>query len=311
MPGPIRLVGDAARAPCGTMAAMRLGVVIPQLRPWRQLAADFRAMEEVGYDAAYVYDHLTHPTAPGQWLGDGFTTLAAAACVTEHIELGPLVASATMHSPVSLARRSTTVQDVSGGRLVLGLGAGSPREALADRGETLTPRQMFERFRDVVVGVRAVWDGATEWTGETRSFSGLQTLPLPEGATRPFLLLAAHGPKAMALAAEHADGWNTYGGPDSVELAPDAFWDSVRGQGERFTDACERVGRDPGEPRRSLLLGYGSVRPTASVAAYDDAIGRAAELGFDEVVVYGPFGEPGSRFWSDVDVHAEVVAARR
>jgi len=286
---------------------MRLGVVIPQLRPWNQLAEDFRQMEAIGYDAAYVYDHLTHPTAPGQWLADGFTTLAAAACVTERIELGPLVASATMHSPVSLARRAMTVQDVSGGRLVLGLGAGSPREALADRDETLTPRQMFERFSDVVRGLRAVWDGATEWAGETRSFSGLQTLPAPSGARRPFLLLAAHGPKALALAAEYADGWNTYGGPDSDELAPDAYWASVRAQSERFTEACQRIGRDPDQSRRSLLLGYGSVKPAASVAAYQDAIGRAAEIGFDEVVVYGPFGEPGGRFWSDLDVHAEVV----
>src|SRR3954452_13111393 len=105
---------------------MRLGVVVLQTRPWRQLAADFRLMEELGYDAAYVYDHLTHPTAAGGWLADGFTTLAAAAGVTTDIGLGTLVASATLHSPVSLARLAATVDDVSGGRLVLGLGAGSP-----------------------------------------------------------------------------------------------------------------------------------------------------------------------------------------
>ena len=56
---------------------MRLGVVVMQTRPWRELAGDFRLMEEVGYDAAYVYDHLSHPSAAGGWLGDGFTTLAA------------------------------------------------------------------------------------------------------------------------------------------------------------------------------------------------------------------------------------------
>ena len=67
---------------------MRLGVVVMQTRPWRQLAADFRLVEELGYDAAYVYDHLTHPTAAGGWLADGFTTLAAAAGVTDRIDLG-------------------------------------------------------------------------------------------------------------------------------------------------------------------------------------------------------------------------------
>jgi len=142
---------------------------------------------------------LRPPHAPhrrGEWLADGFTTLGAIAAVTNRIELGTLVASGTMHSPVSLARRAGTVQDVPGGRMVLGLDQ--------------------------------VWTGATEWTGPARSFSGLQTLPLPDGAEPPFLLLAAHGPRAIALAARHGDGWNSYGGPDSVQLEPEDYWRSVR-----------------------------------------------------------------------------------
>ena len=290
---------------------MRLGVVVPQTRPWGQLADDFRQMEELGYDVAYVYDHLTHPTAVGEWLADGFTTLAAAAQVTSRIELGTLVASATMHSPVALARRAGTVQDISGGRMVLGLGAGSPREGLADRGETLTAGQMYGRLEDVVTGLQRVWAGDSEWSGRGWSFSGVETLPLPAGAVPPFLLLAAHGPKALALAARFGDGWNTYGGPEAVALEPDDYWATLAAQSSRLEDACAAIGRDPAELRRSVLLGYGTVRPAESVGAYQDALGRAGELGFDELVVYGPFGEPGSRFWSDLDVHAEVLAARR
>src|SRR3954454_12403852 len=108
------------------MTDMRLCVVMPQTRPWREVAAEFTWAEELGYDVAYGYDHLTHPTAAGGWLADGFTTLAAAAGATERIELGPLVASGTLHSPVALARLAATVQDISDGRLVLGLGAGAP-----------------------------------------------------------------------------------------------------------------------------------------------------------------------------------------
>ncbi len=290
---------------------IRLGVVVTPVRPWAQLAEDFRSMEDVGYDVAYVYDHLTHPTAVGQWLGEAFTTLAAAAGVTRRIELGTLVASATLHSPVSLARRAATVQDVSGGRLVLGLGAGSPRCAMADRGEEVTPAQMFGRLRDVVEGMAEVWEGATAWQGRTRSFSGLQTIALPEGTTRPFLLLAAHGPQALRLTAERADGWNTYGGPGAVELAEEAYWGLLAEQVRRAEDACAAVGRDPATLRKSLLLGYGTVRPTASVAAYDDAIGRATELGFDELVVYGPFGAEDDPFHSDLEVHLEVLSQRR
>lgn len=285
-----------------------LGVVVVQTRPWRQLAQDFRVAEELGYDAAYVYDHLTHPTAPGEWLGDGFTTLAAAAGVTERMRLGPMVASATLHSPVALARRAGTVQDVSGGRLVLGLGAGSPLCARADRGKSLTPGQMSERFRDTVEGLKAVWAGQTQWTGRATSFTGLETLPLPEGVAPPPLVLAAHGPKALELTARHADGWNTYGGPSAARLPAQEFWQAVRAQVAGLREACDRVGRDPAQLRRSLLLGFGEVRPTRSVAAYREAIDRARELGFDELIVYGPWGEPGGRFGSEISVHAEVLA---
>ncbi|GAA1960415.1 LLM class flavin-dependent oxidoreductase [Nocardioides panacihumi] len=290
---------------------MRLGVVVLQTRPWRQLAADFTLMEELGYDAAYVYDHLTHPSAAGGWLADGFTTLAAAAGVTDRIELGPLVASGALHSPVALARLAATVQDVSGGRLVLGLGAGAPGCALADRDEDVTGGQLSARLADVVEGLEAVWGGAAEWNGRRMSFSGVETAPLPPGVDRPFLLLAAHGPRALALAARHADGWNTYGGPGSTVLDPEGFWGAVRDQSARLEDACVAEGRDPATLRRSLLLGFGTVRPTASVEAYRDAMGRAEELGFGELVVYGPFAEPGDHFHSTLDVHAEVLADRR
>ncbi len=121
---------------------MRLGAIVLQTRPWHELAADFRRIEEIGYDVAYVADHLTHPTLPGRWLGDGFTTLAAAAAATTSLELGTLVASATYRTPVTLARVGATLADVTGGRLVLGLGAGSPHCAAADRAAHPTPKEM-------------------------------------------------------------------------------------------------------------------------------------------------------------------------
>lgn len=285
---------------------VRLGVVIPQMRPWRELAVDFAWAEATGYDVAYVYDHLTHPTAAGGWLGDGFSTLVAAACATRTMELGTLVASATLHSPVALARLAATADDVSGGRLVLGLGAGSPRCALVDRDESPTPAEMSRRLADVVTGLRAVWDGAESWQGQTRGFSGIETLPLPPGATPPFLMLAAHGRRALELTARYADGWNTYGGPGATTLEPDEYWSVVQAQVARLGEACEAAGRDPRDLRRSLLLGYGTVRPTVGVAAYLDAVERAEALGFDEVVVYGP-GTAGERFASDPDVHAEAL----
>jgi alkanesulfonate monooxygenase SsuD/methylene tetrahydromethanopterin reductase-like flavin-dependent oxidoreductase (luciferase family) len=285
---------------------MRLGVVIPQTRPWRELSKDFQWAEDVGYDVAYVYDHLTHPTAAGGWLADGFSVLAGVAATTSRIELGTLVASATLHSSVALARLAATVDDVSGGRFVLGLGAGSPRCAQADRGEAPTQGEMYGRLVDVVEGLVAVFDGATDWAGATRSFSGLETTALPAGATRPYLMLAAHGPRTIELTVRHADGWNTYGGPNSSLFEPDDYWEAVAAQAAGMTEACERQDRDPADLRRSLLVGYGRVRPTESATAYVEVAERAAALGFHELVVYGP-SSPGEGFASDPAVHADAI----
>jgi alkanesulfonate monooxygenase SsuD/methylene tetrahydromethanopterin reductase-like flavin-dependent oxidoreductase (luciferase family) len=290
---------------------MRLGAIVLQTKPWKQLAEDFRSIEQVGYDVGYVYDHLTHPTAVGQWLADGFTTLGALAASTSRIELGTLVASAAYRSPVPLARVGATLDDVTGGRLVLGLGAGSPLCAAADRAAHPTPREMADRYADLVEGLRAVWSGSADWRGRTTGFEGLQTLALPEGGSAPFLLLAAHGPRGFDLAACHGDGWSTYGGPAAVALPRVDYWTAVAAQQASVTAACERRDRDPASLRRSLLLGFGVDQPVASVAAFTEAAERAEGAGFDELVVYWPDGEPGGRFWSDREVHADGVAAVR
>lgn len=290
---------------------MRLGAIVLQTRPWKELAEDFRRIEEVGYDIAYVADHLTHPTLPGRWLGDGFTTLAAAAGVTSTLELGTLVASAAYRTPVTVARAAATLADVAGGRFVLGLGAGSAHCAAADRGAHPSAREMSDRYADLVEGLREVWSGTTEWRGRSAAFEGLQTRALPEGATAPFLLLAAHGPRAFDLAARAGDGWSTYGGPSAVALPVEDYWAALARQQAAVDAACARHGRDPAELRRSLLLGFGSDRPAASVAAYTEAVERAEDAGFDELVVYWPDGDPGDRFHSDPQVHADGVAAVR
>ncbi len=287
---------------------MRLGAMVLQTRPWQQLSEGFRDIEQVGYDVAYVADHLTHASMPGQWLGDGFTTLAAAAVVTSRLELGTLVASSAYRTPVPLARAAATVADISGGRLVLGLGAGSAACAAADRAAHPSLREMTQRFGELVEGLREVWRGAADWRGEALAFDGVETLPLPPGTTPPHLLLAAHGPRGLDLVARSGDGWSCFGGPGVAELSTSDFWTRVSDQSAALTAACERRQRDPASLRRSLLLGFGKLRPAESVAQFLDAVGEADEAGFDEVVVYWPDGESGDRFWSDPEVHAEALS---
>lgn len=291
------------------MTLSRISVVIPPMGPWSEQSRWYRWAEDVGYDVAYTYDHLTHRTAVDLWLGEAFTTLTAAAASTQHIRLGTLVASAVFRRPVALARIAMTVQDVSGGRLVLGLGLGAPDCEVADHGERIPLGAMADRFTDVVHGYLATLGGATEWEGATMAFGGLQSSPAPEGVIPPELLLAAHGPRALRLAAALADTWNTYGGPNSTQLDDDEYWALLGAQAAGFDEQCAKVGRDPSEVRRSVLLGFGRVRPTSSVDAFTDAAARAEEMGFDELVVYGPASSAG--LGSDPAVHERALARLR
>src|SRR6478735_1396754 len=163
------------------MALSRISVVIPPMGPWLAESEWYRWADAVGYDVAYTYDHLTHRTADDLWLGEAFTTLTAAAACTERIRLGTLVASAVFRRPVALARVAMTVQDISGGRLVLGIGLGAPDCERADRGAPRALGAMADRFADVVHGYLAAAGGATDWQGATMSFSGLQSTAAPEG----------------------------------------------------------------------------------------------------------------------------------
>lgn len=291
------------------MSLSRLGVILPPVGPWSAQARGYRWAEEVGYDVVYTADHLTHPTFPGSWLGEAFTTLTAAAAVTERIMLGTLVASAAFRSPVSLARVAMTVHDISAGRLVLGVGMGAPFCAEADRGVIESVGECSTRYADVVRGYLAVLDGATDWQGDATAFGGLQTTARPEGVGTPELVLAGHGPRSLALAAAHAGTWNTYGGPGTADLDADEFWQLLGRQIEGFAEACDRQGRDPASVRRSVLLGFGRVHPSESVGSFLDAAERANALGFDDLVVFGsPWADGEPR---DLEVHEQALAQLR
>jgi hypothetical protein len=166
---------------------------------------------------------------------------------------------------------------------------------------------MADRFAELVEGLRRVWSGEADWHGDALAFEGLETLPLPVGGAAPHLLLAAHGPRGLDLVARWGDGWSTFGGPGVNELSDEEFWTTVHEQVTAVSAACERRQRDPATLRRSLLIGFGTLRPAESVEGFLDAVGRADQAGFDEVVVYWPDGEPGGRFWSDTEVHTEAL----
>ncbi len=289
---------------------MRLGVFGPWLEPWSTGKTTWQHLEHIGFDVGYLGDHLTHPSIEGRWLADAYTTLAAVAQVTARMDLGTLVSSTVIRHPAPLARAAATLQDLSNGRFVLGLGSGAPAdEKVMGLGAGVT-KHRFERFAETVEAVTALWAGASSWEGQWVRTHGVVPLPAAPGQQAPRLMIAAHGPRALDLAARFGDGWSSYGGIHAASMDEEDFWSAVSEQSQAFTRACDQAGRDPRTARRSILLGYGNVQPLASVGAYVAAVDRAAQAGFDEVVVYWPWpaSKPGDRFWADPDTIAAAVA---
>lgn len=280
---------------------MRLATIHLQTLSWPDLARELGDAEAAGVDTAYVADHLDHPTMHDSFIADAWTTLGAAAQVTSRLDLGTLVASSSFRSPLTLARAAATVQEVSGGRCVFGLGAGTPADAEAALHTTPRAADLTRRFAETVAELDRIFRGEQP---------GIGSLPAAPGRGRPFLMLAAHGSQGFDLVARYADGWSTYGGGLGVGLDPTAYWSLLAEQSRAVDQACDTVGRDPARLRRSLLLGYGTIRPVESVATFRDCLARAEEAGFDELVVYWPRGAEGTRFWADPGVFAECLSAR-
>ena len=140
------------------------------------------------------------------------------------------------------------------------------------------------------------------FAGQHYTLTDAWCAPKPVQQPRPPFVLGGQGEKRMLpIVARWADQWN-FPGITAADLAPKL---------EVLHRCCAEIGRDPGTATRSLLLGFGAVLPTASVAAYEEAAERAGALGFDELVVYGPHASGGERFRSDPAVHEQAVSRIR
>ncbi|MEV4638802.1 LLM class flavin-dependent oxidoreductase [Actinoplanes sp. NPDC049548] len=265
---------------------MRIGIVILPEERWSAARHRWARAEEYGFDHAWTYDHLGwRDLVDGPWF-DAVTTLTAAATVTEGIRLGTFVASPNFRHPVHFAREALAMDDVSDGRLLLGVGAGGigfDAEVLG--AAPLTPRERVDRFTEFVeLFGRLLTEDHVSYEGAYYRAMDARTLPGPLQQPRPPLILAANGPRSLTLAARHGDGWVTTGaqGLDDQET----WWRSVREAGDRFTAALERAGRPHAD--RYLSLDSAPVYSLSSPETFEEAVGRARELGFTDVMVHWP-----------------------
>jgi alkanesulfonate monooxygenase SsuD/methylene tetrahydromethanopterin reductase-like flavin-dependent oxidoreductase (luciferase family) len=282
--------------------------------PWGETVERVRRIEAMGYDHVWTYDHLSwrryrdrpwHAAIP--WL----TGLAAA---TSRVRLGTLVATPNFRHPVNLAKEAMTLDHVSAGRLVLGLGAGGTGfdatvlGGIGGReGEVPTPGQRAARFEEFVdVLDRLLRSPAVSHRGDWYTVDEARMLPGCVQQPRLPLAIAAGGRRTLALVARHADAWITYGDPAYRDTTPAGVDRAVRSQLGTLTSACEAIGRDAGEIERIYLIGNTDERPLASVDAFVDFAGRFAELGFTDLVFHHP--RPDDPVWTEPEKIVETLA---
>ncbi|MFD7027629.1 LLM class flavin-dependent oxidoreductase [Streptomyces sp. NPDC059917] len=291
--------------------SLRLSTVILPVRRWHEGGRDqWVRAEELGFHTAYTYDHLSWRTfRDGPWFG-AVPTLTAAAAATGRMRLGTLVTSPNFRHPVTLAKDLMSLDDISGGRITLGIGAGGNGfDATALGQEAWTPRERADRFAEFVPLLdRLLTEESVTYEGTF--YSADQARNIPGCVQRPRLpfAVAANGPRGLKLAARHGQAWVTTGDPKLFEAGTaEQSVQALRGQIEKLGKACAEIGRDPESVEKILLTGFTPEANTmlSSLDAFVDFVGRHRELGFSELVIHAPI--PDSDFAADQDVFEKIA----
>ncbi|MET8622480.1 LLM class flavin-dependent oxidoreductase [Kitasatospora sp. NPDC004669] len=287
---------------------MRLSTVILPIHRWGEGQKIWRRAEELGFHAAYTYDHLSWRSFREEpWFGS-VPTLTAAATATERLRLGTLVTSPNFRHPVTLAKELITLDDVSGGRVTLGIGAGGTGfDATALGQQAWSPRERADRFGEFLPLLdELLRSDAT--TREGAYYSAVEARNVPGCVQTPRVpfYVAAAGPRGMRLAAEYGQGWVTYGDPKGPADVPvEQASGVIAAQIEKLTAACEARGRDVRELEKMLLQGSTAEQPLASLDAFVDWAGTYKELGITELVIHWPV--PDSIFENDLAVFEKIA----
>jgi probable F420-dependent oxidoreductase len=244
---------------------MKVGVIIPaaevdgggQTPGWATIRSFALAAEGHGLDSVWMFDHFFHepPSGPIEGMHEAWTIVSAVAAVTERVEIGTLVLCSSFRSPALLAKMAVTADAVSGGRLILGLGAGWHDPEYEAFGFPNDHR--VERFEEALRIIVPLLRGETvSFAGRYQEVRDAVLAPAPD--RRIPVLVAAFGPRMLRLTARHADAWNTawYGAPD--EQLRDAL--------ATFDAAIAAEGRD----RTELTLTVGMTVHDPALSAPDD-----------------------------------------
>ncbi len=266
----------------GTGRPLKVGIQLPEVERdvrWPELLDMTRAIEDLGFDSVWVGEHLlyrwTDRPPRGPW--EAWTSLAAIAASTTRIELGPLVACTNFHNPALLAKQAVTIDELSGGRFVLGLGAGWNETEFRAFGYPFDHR--IDRFAEAFTIISTLLrDGAIDFDGKWYQARDCELLPRGPRPSGPPLMIGSTGPRMLRLTMARADSWNAWF--DAFDNRPEG----VPGLRDQVDEACVEVGRDPAEVERTVAVlvrlpgGSGRLQGADDQTGFEPVSGEPMEL---------------------------------
>ncbi|MBW3666014.1 MAG: LLM class flavin-dependent oxidoreductase [Actinobacteria bacterium] len=231
------------------MSEMKIGVQLPEVErqvSWREIRDIARTAEEGGLDSLWVGDHLLYRDergTRGPW--EAWSLLAALAEVTDRVELGPLVAATGFHAPAMIAKKAATIDQISGGRLILGLGAGWNRVEYEAFGFPYDHR--VSRFEEALTIIATlIREGGIDFEGDYHTLRGMELQPPARSDMK--LMVGSNGPRMLRIALPLVDMWNTWHA--SYGNDPDRLVALM----SEVDEACRDVGREPGQIGRTAAV---------------------------------------------------------
>ncbi|MDQ4100028.1 MAG: LLM class flavin-dependent oxidoreductase [Chloroflexota bacterium] len=276
------------------MRALKVGVQLPEVEyeyTWPQLAEMARIAESIGLDSIWLGDHLMYRYADTGSAPRGpfeaWTTLGALAAVTTRVLIGPLVASLGFHSPVMVAKKAATVDRISNGRLILGIGSGWHEPEYRAYGFPFERR--VSRFAEAFTIIRELFNSGTcNFHGEFYTIEEATLFPKPVQPGGPPLMVGSTGPRMLAITLPHVPMWNAWHAD---------YGNSQEGLAnllKAVDRACEQHDRDPATLIQTVCplvhMPGGIGRQTAYGTTYPPLDGTNSAHLAEELTAYAELG---------------------
>lgn len=265
----------------------KVGVQLPEVErfvPWPEYLDLARRAEGAGFDSIWVGDHLLYDLPDGSTRGpyEAWTALAAIAAVTERVEIGPLVASTSFHAPAMLAKQASTVDAISRGRLIVGLGAGWNRREYDAFGFPYDRRvSRFEEALAIIVPL--LREGRATFHGQYYDVDDCVLDPRPVRKGGPPIMLGSNSPRMLSIGLPVADSWNVWWSiyDNSVDRFAEmkAEVDAVMPEGRHAEATAAVLVTLPGGEGRLMGDTYDAKVTTVTPAGVGDHVRGLANVG--------------------------------